>query len=321
MFLKLVKFIFSIGLVFSTFQVSAKTLKQWKGEVFRKNSGGFYLQLVPNDSNWRDKPVRTVFVTVVNVDNQTTYQFVQESLSPRASRVPIIWEAPKGKYYLKKLVLRVSGDSKATRVWRTSKIGKMFKVSPLAISNLGALMFKINEDSNRVSLRRKPTKNRYKLKEAWGGESVTAVVDGFSGKVQRRFTSKEQLKYAGYGNNSKDSIAVVSNAQRDISMHWSVMFTKQNRYAEDVNILLRDHSQSLQQCFLNLLNRSRSSQGFLIVAFKVPEETGIFSNLKKVKFGGIKKNSHLGCVRNILSNMQLDVDRSLDGLVKFSFSG
>jgi hypothetical protein len=288
-------------------------LKEWRGEFFDKKEGGFFVKTLA--SGFPRSATGNVQVILYGIIQQKMYTFSNTQTAADAAPREI-WKLPSGKYRIDRIEF-VDGMGQR-RVWSgNSKAPLQVLVPRIMLSNLGLwILTPSGPDGLTVKFSMIP--NSYAEKNDAESSSVAAVVNGFTGTIQKVIGGKKVIDGASRDYSDDKTLRATSSFTRQIGMFYKVNLFRHNMYARDVSGALAAFDRNLRACYLQALNQDDNLKGDLVLQILASAKTGTIRQAKK-SGGSITHGGMIDCMIGELQQIPMPVQENMIGELTFTF--
>jgi hypothetical protein len=288
-------------------------VKEWRGEYFKKKEGGLFLKT--SLVEFAGVVTSNVQVTLFGIIQQQYYTFsntqVALSAAPRE-----IWKLPSGKYRLERVEL--IDHAGVRRTWAANPNSKVAVLVPrVMVSNLGLWTIK-PLGSNGLSIKFQMIANTYSEKSAAKDSSVAAVVNGFTGSVQKVIGGKKVIEGADRDYSDDKTLRATASFTRQIGMYYRVDMFKHNKYAKDIMSAISAFDPKIRQCYTSALNQNSLLKGDLVFQVVASAKTGTIRQARKSK-GSISDGGMIDCIIEELGQIPMPIQENMLGELTFIF--
>ena len=187
----------SIALIFclcsggSASAANVLAVKEWRGEYFKKKEGGVFVKTSAVD--FPQLVTSNIQVTLFGIIQQQYYTFSNTQVASGAAPREI-WKFPSGKYRVERVELIDHAGVK--RSWAANPNSPMAVIVPrIMLSNLGLWTIK-PAGATGLSIKFQMINNTYSEEGSTNESSVAAVVNGFTGSIQKVIGGKKVIEGA-----------------------------------------------------------------------------------------------------------------------------
>lgn len=297
----------------STVAANVLAVKEWNGEFFKKKEGGLFVKT--NVTDFPRAVTSNVQITLYGIIQQQSYTFsnTQVALSspPRE-----IWKFPSGKYRVDRIELVDHAGVK--RTWLANQSSPMAVIVPrIMLSNLGLWTLK-PAGASGLSVKFQMVANSYSEKGLPAESSVAAVVNGFTGSIQKVIGGKQVIEGADRDYSDDKTLRATATFTRQIGMYYKVDMFKHNRFAKDIMAAISAFDPKIRECYTRALNQDGSLKGELVFQVIASAKTGTIRQARKSK-GSISNGSMIDCISDELMQIPMPVQENMLGELTFIF--
>jgi hypothetical protein len=288
-------------------------VKEWKGEYFKKKEGALFVKTIA--TGFPKAATANVQVTLFGIIQQKSFTF--SNTQTAADSYPReIWKFASGKYRLDKIEL-IDGDG-VKRTWTGRADAPTAVLVPrIMLSNLGVWAISPS-GPNGLAVNFTMGRNTYQEKGAASDSSVAAVVNGFTGSVQRVIGGKKVLDGANNDYSNDDTLRASASFTRQIAMFYKVDLFKHNVYSKDVMASLAAFDLNLRSCYTRALDTNANLKGDLVIQVLASAKTGTIRQARKSR-GAIADGTMIDCMVNELQQIPMPVQENMVGELTFTF--
>jgi len=291
----------------------ALPVKEWRGEYFKSKEGAVYVKTVTAD--FARAVTANIQVTVFGIIQQQSYTISNAQTDPSAGPREI-WKMPSGKYRIDRV--EVVDDSGVRRAWVGNESSPLsFVVPRVMLSNLGLWTIR-PAGKTGLSVKFAMVQNSYSERGDAKDSSVAAVVNGFTGSVQKILGGRKVLDGASRDYSDDETLRATATFTRQVGMFYRVDLFKHNRYAKDVMAALSAFDANLRNCYTRALNANGSLKGDLVFQVVASAKTGTIRQARKSK-GSIDDGQMIDCMINELQQIPMPVQENMLGELTFMF--
>ncbi len=288
-------------------------VKEWRGEYFKKKEGGVFVKTTPVD--FPKLVTSNVQVTLFGIIQQQYYTFSNTQVAsgepPRE-----IWKIPSGKYRIERVELMDHAGVK--RTWVGNPNSPMAIIVPrIMLSNLGFWTIR-PAGATGLSIKFQMIDNTYLEKGSTGDSSVAAVVNGFTGSIQKVIGGKKVIEGADRDYSDDNTLRATASFTRQIGMYYRVDMFKHNKYAKDVMAAISAFDPKIRGCYTKALNQNGALKGDLVIQVVASAKTGTIRQARKSK-GSIAEGGMIDCIVEELTQIPMPVQENMLGELTFIF--
>ncbi len=288
-------------------------IKEWRGEFFNKREGGLFVKTMA--SGFPGSATGNIQVMLYSIIQQKIYTFSNTQTALDAAPREI-WKLPSGKYRIERIEF-VDGLGKR-RIWTANPQAPMAVIVPrIMLSNLG-LWSLAPAGSDGLAVKFSMLPNSYTEKGEAASSSVAAVINGFTGTIQKVIGGKKVVEGANRDYSDDHTLRATSAFTRQIAMFYKVNLFRHNRYARDLTGTLAAFDRNLRGCYTRALNQDDSIKGDLVLQILASVKTGTIRQAKK-SGGSINHGGMIDCLIGELQQMPLPVQENMIGELTFTF--
>lgn len=290
-----------------------KGVSQWNGEFFRKQEGALFVKTLA--SGFSGTALANVKITLFGIIQQQAYIFsnpqTEVTAPPRS-----IWKFGSGKYRVD--VIEFTDQTGTKRFWRGDKNAPVVVVIPrLTLSNLGVWnLSPVGADKIAVKFSMIP--NSYVETVPAKDSAVAAVVNGFTGTMQKAIGGKGLIANADNDYSTRSVLRSEATFARQIGMYYKVELFKHNMYAKDLLGSLTAFDLNLRGCYLKALEENYKLKGDIVFQILTSEKTGTIKKAKKAR-GSVTNGGLIDCLIGELQQIPMPVQETMVGELSFTF--
>ena len=292
---------------------NALAVKQWNGEYFKEREGGVYLKTALLD--FPKAVTSNIQVTLFGIIQQQRFTFsnsqVERSAPPRE-----IWKVPSGKYKIERIELVDHMGTKRSWVATSTEV-KTIIVPRVMLSNLGLWTIR-PAGAQGLSVKFEMTENTYSEKNSAKDSSVAAVVNGFTGSIQKVLGGKKVIEGADRGYSDDKILRATASFTRQIAMFYRVDLFKHNKYAKDVTAALSAFDAKIRDCYVRALTANATLKGDLVFQIIASAKTGTIRQARKSK-GTVSDGAMADCIVGELQQIPMPIQENMLGELTFIF--
>lgn len=297
----------------SAFAMNVLAVKEWRGEYFKKKEGGVFVKTSAVD--FPQLVTSNIQVTLFGIIQQQYYTFsntqVAASASPRE-----IWKLPSGKYRIERVELMDHAGVK--RSWAANPNSPMAIIVPrIMLSNLGLWTIR-PAGATGLSIKFQMINSSYSEKGSASESSVAAVVNGFTGSIQKVIGGKKVIEGADRDYSDDNTLRATATFTRQIGMYYRVDMFKHNKYAKDVMGAISAFDPKIRECYTKALNQNGALKGDLVFQVVASAKTGTIRQARKSK-GSIAEGQMIDCIIEELIQIPMPVQENMLGELTFIF--
>lgn len=292
---------------------NALAVKEWNGEYFKEREGGVYVKTVLAD--FPTVVTSNVQITLFGIIQQRRFTFsnaqVDRSAAPRD-----IWKVPSGKYKIERIEIVDHAGTKRSWVANSSDV-KTIIVPRIMLSNLGLWTIR-PAGAQGLSVKFEMTENTYTEKNPAKDSSVAAVVNGFTGSIQKVLGGKKVIEGADRGYSDDKTLRATASFTRQIAMFYRVDLYKHNKYSKDVTSALAAFDAKIRECYIRALSANATLKGDLVFQIIASAKTGTIRQARKSK-GSISDGAMSDCIIDELQQIPMPIQENMLGELTFMF--
>ncbi len=288
-------------------------VKEWNGEYFKEKEGAVYLKTVTAD--FPKAVTGKVQVVLYGIIQQQSFMFSNAQVDPSAPPREV-WKLPSGKYRVDKIELTDHAGVK--RSWNANPKAPLAVLVPrVMLSNLGLWTIR-PAGANGLNVKFAMVPNSYTEKAAAKDSSVAAVVNGFTGSIQKVIGGKKVLEGAEKQYSDENMIRATATFTRQIEMYYRIDLFKHNRYAKDVMQAIAGFDAPIRRCYTTALESNAALKGDLVFQVIASAKTGTIRQARKSR-GAITDGTMTDCIIAELEQIPMPVDENMIGELSFIF--
>ena len=183
------------------------------------------------------------------------------------------------------------------------------------MSNLGYWTIKpVGKSKLGVSIA--PYKANYK--HPHDHDTFVAVIDGLSGKVQKKLGGSQILRDAQDNFGSQGEARASFTHTRQIGMYYQINLGRNNRFAKTILKAIQNQEITFRTCFMDALEINPDLQRQSKIFLPVAKANGAIDKVKH-QGGSIKNKKMVQCLYYNLGAMQFPLSRNIGGSITFIF--
>lgn len=288
-------------------------VKEWNGEYFKEKEGAVFVKTVTTD--FPKAVTGKIQVVLYGIIQQQSFVFSNAQVDPTAPPREI-WKLPSGKYRVDKIELIDHAGVK--RSWNANPKAPLAVLVPrVMLSNLGLWTIR-PAGANGLNVKFAMVPNSYTEKAAAKDSSVAAVVNGFTGSIQKVIGGKKVLDGAEKQYSDENMIRATATFTKQIEMYYRIDLFKHNKYAKDVMQAIAAFDAPIRRCYTTALEGNASLKGDLVFQVIASAKTGTIRQARKSR-GAINDGTMTDCIIAELEQIPMPVDENMIGELSFAF--
>jgi len=288
-------------------------IKEWKGEYFKEKEGAVFVKTLTAD--FPKAVTGKVQIVLYGIIQQQSFMFSNTQVDPSAPPREI-WKLPSGKYRVDKIELTDAAGVK--RVWTSNPKAPLAVLVPrVMLSNLGLWTIR-PAGTNGLNIKFAMVPNSYTEKAAAKDSSVAAVVNGFTGSIQKVIGGKKVLQGAEKQYSDENTIRATATFTRQIEMFYRIELFKHNKYGKDVMQAIAAFDAPIRRCYTTALESNGSLKGDLVFQVIASAKTGSIRQARKSR-GAINDGTMTDCIIAELEQIPMPIDENMIGELFFTF--
>ena len=280
---------------------------RWEGELLSNKSSAFLLRI--QLMKFKKKLVNVPIFRVELFDPLLKKSYVFHHPANVSHQNIPIWVVKPGKYRLKSLSL-VAGIGNSWQATMTQS-RSLILMKKKALTNLG--LWQLSPAGKKYVLDLKIQKRSpLKLREQKKLSSFLAVVNGYSGLIERWLTGKSKAK-------SRDGDTRIHyHYQKKIGMFFKLNLFRHHAHAKKIASVLNHQDSSLRTCYADRLEDFPKLSGHLSFQFVMAKKIKGIQKLK-IKNSSIKDSKLVECFYYKLLAIDFPVEENMIGELKYTF--
>lgn len=293
------------------------TASKWGGEYLRANQGLVSLEAraegFPGDDLTAQSDPLQIFVQ--HQPSAQVYIINQPISGGEKKKRALYWKLPAGKYR----IMRVTRPAGAKTLVTSSFRATSFVIQSFALSDLGVWVAKAKKKGRGPMIVKFFTRAAEEFSFPSGDDTLSAIIDGFSGKRLKTLTGGANSERARVNFGTANEMRATITETREVSMVYKMDLRGFARYNRAVFPAIQKRDARFRQCYLDGLQLKDTLKGTAKFEFLLARGKGTVQRLK-YKGGTLMDQRTVECLYAELGQMEFPVKVALNGIVTFAFN-